>query len=305
MNFRFRQAFAILGMLAFALVAAAYFWAPFPAIERVAIQIVPASSTPISTSRANRFSGDAAKPKVDSAETTVRIYETAILNLERELTRARPKSPEKPQAKPNPKPPKPKAKKAAKAMQANATSPAPKRLSSESPSAGAAVPAARSGEWPGLIVDFSSIGFRRYAILTEKAGGIFFAYRGANGIGPRISFAEGKVSPSGDTANLAFDRPYLVSDPSVAEWLAGFDMPEGTSRSSVVVLWPKWLDRAVWSSVALTLAEGAAKPEQVKSIGARAQDASNGFDLRIESYALKDGDRRVSANEVRTIRVGR
>lgn len=162
----------------------------------------------------------------------------------------------------------------------------------------------KPGQYPPLVVEFDSIGFERYARITEQAGGAFFAYIGGEGLGPRVSLSGREPAASGPTADLATERPYLVSDPAVGERLAPLDLGERASRSSVVMLWPRWLDARAWDAIEAALREEKIPGDRVMQVDARLLEAGGRALLRIEGFTLQpDGQARRLASP-RTVRIG-
>ena len=161
----------------------------------------------------------------------------------------------------------------------------------------------RPGQFPPLAVDFQTIGLERYARATEAAGGAFFAYMGTRGIGPQISLAGQRTLQSARELNLAVERPYLVSDPSVAERLHGLDLPDGASPTSVVMLWPRWLDARAWDAIEQALREERLDGDQIAQVNASFGETPDRPVLQIVGFTLRgDGKMRRLAHP-RTIPV--
>lgn len=307
MSHRLRQGLFVAGLLVLLLVAGAQAWLlkqPRQWVEMPLDQTSAAPSAPHAAAVANETTATSAK---ETSSQTVRVYNFDKLELrptpvpvpadsektavEKPAT-SNPALPRNEKLKPRPASP------GAKAAAAPLPVPHLNRPA-ESPST---VPP-KPGEMPGLIVDFSGLGFARYVQFVEQAGGTFFAYRGSDGLGPRLSLTRQRAITKGNDSDLATDRPYLVSDPGVTERLAALDLPEGTSRSSVVMLWPKWLDRAVWNAITQALAEGRVRLEEVRQVDASVLDHGTAIDLHIESYALRNEGQRMVLSVPRTIRV--
>lgn len=148
----------------------------------------------------------------------------------------------------------------------------------------------RAGRYPSLSVDYQSIGLERYVRATEAAGGAFFAFLGSRGIGPQISLIEGRIVRTARAADLAIERPYLVSDAAIEHRLQGLDLPEGSSLSSVVMVWPRDLDRRAWRAIDEALRAEALSSDQVAQVDARFVE---GAELQIIGFTLQaDGARR-------------
>jgi hypothetical protein len=145
----------------------------------------------------------------------------------------------------------------------------------------------RPGRYPALAVDYQSIGLDRYVRATEAAGGAFFAYFGTRGIGPQVSLAEGRPAAPAAPERLAIERPYLVSDPAIEAKLRALGLPEEASRDSVVMLWPRDLDRRAWRAIEQALQDEALSGDQVAQVDARFGEEA---ELEIVGFTLA-GDR--------------
>ncbi len=164
----------------------------------------------------------------------------------------------------------------------------PTQSSKSSPAGGL-----RAGRYPALDVDFQAIGLDRYVRATEAAGGAFFAYLGTRGIGPQISLVDGKVVRAARQAELAVERPYLVTDPAIQLRLQDVPMPEGASLTSVVMLWPRDLDARAWRAIEEALREEAVFSDQVAQIDARFGESADLAEIQILGFTmLGEGGRR-------------
>jgi hypothetical protein len=175
----------------------------------------------------------------------------------------------------------------------------PSSTAPASPPAGGLKP----GQYPPLVVEFDTIGLDRYAQITEQAGGAFFAYVRGEGLGPRVSFS-GREPPANSTgAELVTERPYLVSDPAVGERLAHLNLNEKASRSSVVMLWPRWLDARAWDAVEATLREEKIDGDQVIQVDARLVEVGGRPVLRIEGFSMQPDGQARRLVRPRTVRI--
>jgi hypothetical protein len=151
----------------------------------------------------------------------------------------------------------------------------------------------RGGRYPALDVDFQTIGLERYVRATESAGGAFFAYLGARGLGPQISLTENRLVRTARQSELAIERPYLVSDPAIQQRLAGIDLPDGASQAAVVMLWPRDLDARAWRAIEEALRDDSVYSDQIAQIDARFSAATGQPEIEILGYTLLgDGGQR-------------
>jgi outer membrane biosynthesis protein TonB len=174
-----------------------------------------------------------------------------------------------------------------------------------SPAAPASPPAGglKPGQYPPLVVEFDTIGLDRYAQITEQAGGAFFAYVSGEGLGPRVSLS-GREPPANSTgAELVTERPYLVSDPAVGERLSHLSLNEKVSRSSVVMLWPRWLDARAWDAVEAALREEKIVGDQVIQVDARLVEVGGRPVLRIEGFSMQPDGQTRRLVRPRTVRI--
>jgi hypothetical protein len=144
----------------------------------------------------------------------------------------------------------------------------------------------RSGRYPALAVDFQSIGLERYVRATEAAGGAFFAFLGTRGQGPQLSLLDGRPARKARDLDLAIERPYLVSDPAIEERLRSLDLPDGASTTSVVMVWPKWLDARAWRAIEQALRDEQIDGDQVAQIEARLSEGPDRAELQILGFKL-------------------
>jgi hypothetical protein len=144
-----------------------------------------------------------------------------------------------------------------------------------------------------LAVDFQAIGLDRYVRATEAAGGAFFAYLGARGLGPQVSLTEGRIVRTARQTELAIERPYLVSDAAIRQRLEGLDLPDGASLTAVVMLWPRDLDARAWRAIEEALRTEAVFSDQVAQIDARFGETADRPEIQILGFTmLGDGGRR-------------
>jgi hypothetical protein len=246
------------------------------------------------------------------APKAIQVYDVAALDL-RPASEKTPLAEEKPKPKTEnrkensqpPKPaepvqtrprPQPQPKRAAPKMTVPASAPAEKPP---------AIPSAPSpGELPGLVVDYSAIGFDRYARFTEEAGGAFFIYTGSADLAHKVSIggARSRLLPK-DTAGLALERLYLISDAEIPGRLSDVGLPENAQRGVVILAWPLWLDRRVWEVVSASLNDSGFKPKAVSRVDARIRDTGAGLVLKIESATLREGNKRVPFAKPRSVRI--
>jgi hypothetical protein len=252
------------------------------------------------------------KPAPQARETppqAIRVYDIAALDL-RSAAEKSPLAAENPKPKAEtskePQPPKP----AAPVQSPPQTQPkraAPKTatLAAQPVEKPPAVPSAPSpGELPGLVVDYAAIGFDRYARFTEESGGGFFIYTGTADLAHKVSIAgaRSRLLPK-DTAGLALERLYLISDAEIPGRLGNIPLPADAQRNVVVMAWPFWLDRKVWEMVVASLNDGNLKPKSVSRVDARIHETGAGLVLKIESATLREGNRRVPFAKPRSVRI--
>lgn len=308
MSHRLRQGLTVAGLLVLLIVAGSKILLPALPRQRVDIQLDAASAAAVPGSAEPE-----AMAAVAPAGASVQLYDISVLDLRRAerppATALKPAARKPPIGSPAKQPTRPESNAQTETKRSPPKAepqPDPPRPPAEPPKAAPSAPS-RRGELPGLMVEFSALGLERYARLTERLGGAFFAYMGseaANPLGPRISLAARRVLALGETSDLASDRPYLVSDPDVAERLRGIELPPGASQASVVMMWPRWLDRAVWSTVAVALSDSGARSEDVARIEASAREADGAVEVRIEGLVLRENGRRIALSTPRTVRVG-
>jgi outer membrane biosynthesis protein TonB len=151
----------------------------------------------------------------------------------------------------------------------------------------------RAGRYPALDVDFQTIGLDSYVRATEAAGGAFFAYLGTRGIGPQVSLVGGRITRPARQADLAVERPYLVTDPAIQSRLQDLALPEGASMTSVVMLWPRDLDARAWRAIEDALRDESIFSDQVAQIDARFGESSDRPEIQILGFTMiGDGGRR-------------
>jgi hypothetical protein len=167
-----------------------------------------------------------------------------------------------------------------------------------------APPEESKGKMPALVVRFSEIGFSRYAEIVERAGGGFFAYCGRSGLGPRISIAERRLLNSGVTAGMASRHAYLLTDPGIGRAITGMNLPACASASSVVMLWPLTIDRAVWTSIEESLKSEGIQIEAASRAEGSVYERQGATYLRIERVVLHQGATPLILKETPPIKLG-
>ena len=293
------------GVLAFLLALAAVSVAPTP-LRQVASARAAASGGAVSV----QMPLPAPKPQASAAE-AIQVFDIAALDLspapeKTPLAAEKPKTEAQKEVSPQPQKPvqSPVRPRPQPLQQPKHATPKTIPVSASDAAPAVAPSAASPGELPGLVVDYTAIGFDRYARFTEQAGGAFFVYTGGADLSHKVSI--GKESPRilpGDTTGLALDRLYLISDAAIAERLQGVRLPERAQSNVVVMAWPRWLDRKVWDMVLASLNDGGFKPKTISRVDARVRDTGVGLELKMESVTLRDGNRRIPLAKPRAVRI--
>lgn len=151
--------------------------------------------------------------------------------------------------------------------------------------------AANGEKGPLFVARFDALGVDEFVRVIERTGGALFALDLATrGIGPRLWIADNRIGGSADRF-LAFERPYLARDSSLADRLARFDLPLGMSRDAVVVLWSTWMDRLVWGEVAeVCRAHGISIDDLARIHAAYVRLGDGTVGLRIEAVERRSGN---------------
>ena len=101
------------------------------------------------------------------------------------------------------------------------------------------------GRLPGVVIDSRDVRFEHYLRFVESMGALF-VLTNDNRLGPRVSLRRGIAIPGGLPANLARERPHIVTDPRLLQRLNTVSLPGDVRRDRLVLLLTRRADRTLW-----------------------------------------------------------